>query len=85
MPDPLTAAGACDAADCYCRLRPELSTMAMLLRHGGGSRGWWRLVAVRQTPGELDDAYEDEVYRLRRGAVAVVFEGAVERTAVAGR
>lgn len=85
MPDPCTAQGLLDAVAQYVRVRPEVAPMAMLLRHGGGPRGWWRLVALRQTPGELTELYESAVYRLRRGAVAVVFDGQPERTAVAGR
>ena len=81
MPDPCTAQGLLDAVAQYVRVRPEVAPMAMLLRHGGGPRGWWRLVAVRRDRDDLTEQFVAEARRLRRGLVAVVFCGQVERVA----
>lgn len=83
MPDPPTAAGVASAVAQYVRLRPELDGRALLLRHGGQARGWWRLVAVREELAAAVELYEREATGVRRGALVVWWRGGVGRACVA--
>lgn len=85
MPDPLTAAAACLAAEHYCRLRVELATMALLLRHGGHARGWWRLLSAHRALPDGQRAYDRQAPSVRRGALVLWWRGGVERACLANR
>lgn len=76
MSDPCTPEAALAAGIHFATMIPG-PPVAMVLRHGGGARGWWRMAGKRTTLERASYLAHVERGCGSRGAVAVVYQSAL--------